>query len=1126
VDVDYHDAVAWLAAAQRDLRAARLEPAQAAASRALAVLERELLMGDSEPWLEERRRRVADLALRGRECLAEVALRRGGPHVQEAIDHARAIVRAEPYRESAHALLMRAWAAQGDVAEALKAYEQLRVRLGEELGAAPGAELRALHDELLRTGRLAAAGAPPEAEVRALHDELLRTGRLAAAGAPPEAEVRAPHDELLRTGRLAAAGTPPGTNAPPRRLPASGPAPAPPRRPARGRIGFVGREAELAALAHAFDEAAAGGSPLVLLTGEAGIGKTRLAARFADLEARARGALALYGRCDEDAVVPYQPFVEALRRHLAAAWVRDALWERIPAHMAELARVLPELAAPGGGQEAPGAPRGDERYQLFDAVSALLGEASRAQPVLVVLDDLHWADTPTLLMLRQVVRSAAQGPMLVVGTYRETERGAALLGALADLQREHVVERIALRGLEEADAAALCRMGEVELPAGLAHELWARSRGNPFLLEELLRHRAASAGGAIARPPPPGSVPEAVKDLIAGRVARLSSELRAVLEIACVIGSEFSLSLLEALAGLAEDALDRALAEAVAARLVVEAPDAYGRFAFEHDLTRQTLYEQLTLARRARLHLRVGEALEQAAAGDPAAHLAELAHHFLLAPPERGLPRAADYAVRAARHAAGVLAYEEAVRHYGAALEALDRMGAGDERRYDVWMALGEAQVKSGRSSDSRESFRRAGELARALGSPARLAKAALGFARIAGGVIDEETVGVLEEALAAVGDHDDTLRARLLARLAIELSFSSDRARLAGLSRDALALARRAGEPAALSPALIARHWSLWQPENVAERLATSTELLRLAEASGDRKIELQGHRWRMMNLLELGDVDAADGEIDAYARLARARRLPSELWYVHLFRGLRALMAGRYADVRAQIEAGLELGRRVGDTNADQGFTIQRALLQRDLGELAGVEEAVRANAERYPAIPGWRSLLAFVLLEAGRLEEARAQLEESAGDGFARIPRDGLWLGAMHLCAETAAGLGDVCLAAPLYERLRPYPDRNVVMGWASACAGSSSRALGLLAATLSRGAEAARHFEAALAFNERMGAGPLVARTCVDYGALLLGEGDDRGAALVRRGGAEARRLGMAPLAGRAAQLAGA
>ena len=477
-----------------------------------------------------------------------------------------------------------------------------------------------------------------------------------------------------------------------------------------------------------------------------------------------------------------------------------------------------------------------------------------------------------------------------------------------------------------------------------------------------------------------------------------------------------------------------------------------------------------------------------------------------------------------------MLAYEEAVRHYAAALEALERLGGDDARRYELWMALGEAQVKSGRSGDSRLSFRRAGDLARAHGSPMRLAKAALGFARIAGGVIDEETVGLLEEALAALDGRDDMLRSRLLSRLAIELSFSTDRGRLAALSHEALALARRTGEPAALSPALIARHWALWEPENVAERLETSTELLQLAEAAGNRKIELQGHRWRMMSLLELGDVDAADREIDAYDALARERRLPSELWYVHLFRGLRALMAGRYADADAHIEAGLELGRRVGDTNAGQGFTIQRALLRRDVGEPADVEEAVRANAERYPAIPGWRSLLALVVLEGGRPEEARALLGESAADGFAGIPRDGLWLGAMHLFAETAAGLGDAGLAGALYEQLRPYPDRNVVMGWASGCAGSSSRALGLLAATLDRRVEAARHFEAALRFNRRMGAHALVARACVEYGELLLAGPTAaeraRGLELMRRGDGEARRLGMGPLVRRATAMAGA
>jgi DNA-binding SARP family transcriptional activator len=1052
VRVDYHEAMAELAGAREALQRGEAVAAASGALRAVQASDRGVLHGESAPWLEEWRRELTELGLRARECIAGAALQCAGPELPVAVNRAREVVRAEPFRESGHALLMRALAAQGDVAEALRIYEVLRRRLREELGAAPGTRLRALHDELL--------------------------------GVAP-VDIRGP--------------------------------PLLPVATARTRAGFVGRAAELAVLRRAFAAAAVDGTQLLVLEGEPGIGKTRLALRFAQEAAERRGANVLYGRCDAETLMPYQPFVEALRRHVAASPVAR-LRAQIPVHVAELARVLPELAEPGtaAAETRDGEP--GARSRLFEAIAALLADAAAARPVLLVLDDLHWADWGTLLMLRQVIRLTSELPLLVLGVHRDNERGDALRDTLADLRREHVFDRITLGGIGEDEAAALVRQaGESGLAGEVARTLWQESRGNPFFLEEMVRHRGASGERAAT----PASVPDAVKDVIGRRLAQLSSDVRQVLEIAGVAGGDFSLRVLEALSDLSEDTLDRALKDAIDARLIVELPDVADRFAFEHALTRQTLYEGLTRSRRARLHLRIGEALEQLRRSEDGAHLAELAHHFLLAPSERGAARAVDYSARAASHASDVLAYEDASGHYEAALSALDRVGDDGERRYELLLALGETQVKAGDTRHARVSFGMAGDIARGRGSAVGLARAALGFAKIAGGVVDEAMVDLLDEALEAVGDQHEVLRSRLLARLLIELSFSSGRERLVALSDEAVAVARRTGDPAALSPALIARHWSLWEPQNVAERLATSTELLSLAATAGDRKIELQGHRWRMMNLLEIGDVEGADAEIEAYAGLARERRLPAELWYVHLFRGLRRLMAGDYAEVRAQIEAGMELGRRVADTNAEQGFTIQLAGLRRDCGGLADVEGAVRANASRYFTIPGWRSLLAVILVETGRPDEAREQLEMGGRDSFTQIPMDGLWLGAINNFAEVSSALGDAERAATLYELLRPYPDRNVVMGWASACAGSSSRPLALLAAALGRRSDASRHFEDALVSNQRMGARPWVARVRIEYGQFLLGESDAgqriRGRELLQRGLSDANRVGMKPSA---------
>ncbi|MEA2141813.1 MAG: eukaryotic-like serine/threonine-protein kinase, partial [Solirubrobacteraceae bacterium] len=935
VKVDYHEVVDALAHGEqpvtRDATAAR---------QALRLADRGLLPGETAPWLDEWRRELAELGLRARERIAESALLAGGPQLQVATDCAREIVRAQPYRESGYGLLIRALEAQGNTAQALEAYEQLRERLNEDLGATPSPQLRALHARLV--------GAPA-----------------ATHGGPP--------------GRAAitTAVSRPGLSS-------------------RSRAPFVGREHELGALRDLFGVQADGRCRLVLLEGEPGIGKTRLATQFG-ADCQRRGALTLYGRCDSDTVVPYQPFVEALRCAHGDARLLP-LAARIPAQLAELARVLPELGdAVGGGAPAQLGDDQAERFRLFDAVSAVLVALSIARPLLLILDDLHWADKPTLLMLRQVVRSAGDVPILVLGTYRDTERASALLDTLADLRREHVLERIALAGLSERAATELIeRVSPADMPPPLSRTLWEECRGNPFFLEEMLRHQAPAGGRAPAGGP--ASLPDAVKDVIGRRLASVSKNLRTVLEIACVAGNQFSMEVLESLGDLSEDELDEALGEAIDAHLIEELPGAYGRFAFEHSLTRQTLYEDLTLTRRARMHLRVGEELERLDGPPTGQRLAELAHHFLFAPPDRGRTKAVHYAVCAASHAMQVLAYEEAVRHYEVALAALEGHPEHDERRHELLLCLGEAQVKAGDARRARVSFREAGDIARATGSAQGFAKAALGGAQISGGVVDDERVRRLEEALEWLGADDEMLRVRLLSRLVIELSFARDQARLAMLSEEAVAAARRCGDAGALSAALIARHWSLWAPENIGERLEAATELLDLARRSGSDSFTLQGHRWRMMDLLELGQVEEADAAIEGYARLAERRRLPAEEWYAHLFRAMRMLMSGRYADARSASGAALELGHRVGDPNAQQAHTLQMVALRCDLGGMREVEDDVRANVQRYPAIPGWRCVHAYVLCELGEHDGAARELGDLSAGAFAAIPRDGLWLAAI--------------------------------------------------------------------------------------------------------------------------------
>ena len=324
--------------------------------------------------------------------------------------------------------------------------------------------------------------------------------------------------------------------------------------------------------------------------------------------------------------------------------------------------------------------------------------------------------------------------------------------------------------------------------------------------------------------------------MIGRRLATLSERASTVLTTAAVMGREFRVEVLEAVGTLDEDELDEVIEESVDAHVIAEVPGTYGRCSFTHALIRQTLYDGLTATRRARLHLRVGEALERLDTGEADAPLAELAYHFSLAPPARGAPKAVEYAERAARSAAAALAYEEAARLYEVALRALEQAPGDAERRCRLLLGCGDAQNKAGDTRDARATFREAAEVARALGSARLLAQAALGFGapgQMTGGIIDEDLVALLAEALAAVGTDDPALRARLLARLAIELSFSGARERREELSGEAVELARQVGDTRGLGFALVARHWSLWGPGNVQDRLQAANDLLGLAESS-----------------------------------------------------------------------------------------------------------------------------------------------------------------------------------------------------------------------------------------------------------------------------------------------------
>ncbi len=873
----------------------------------------------------------------------------------------------------------------------------------------------------------------------------------------------------------------------------------------------------------------------MLLAGDAGIGKTRLSAELGHRAFEA-GAVVLYGRFDEETLAPYQPLTEMLRGWSGGQSL-EALAPRLGARAAELGIVLPEFGAPSA--PSPSSLRGDEvldaqRHRFFDAVAALLAEVGGGAPLVLVLDDLHWADRATLQLLRHLVRGPQPAPALFVATYREAELEPdhPLRELVAGLRREGSLRRLDIGGLGLGEVAELVEAldGGRPTPAFLA-ALHAETEGNPFFIEEVVRHLLATAGELGDAPAlAAAGVPDGVREVIARRLRRLGDPGRDALTVASLIGREFDFDVLAAVAGLDDEALVGSLDEAVEARVLRESAAEVGRYQFAHALIRATLMDSVSALRRARLHGRIGEAILTRRGADLDPWLSQLARHFEQAAPVDQPERAADFALAAARRADTLLAWEEAADHYRAALRARELAATvADPVRAELLLALGSSQQRAGMENEARATFAQAGDTARRLGDPGLLGRAALGFAGPWSTLarVDEEVVAWLDEALVALGEEDSPLRARLLARLAFELYYSGDPGRREALSEEAVAIARRLDDPPTLAACLDARHYALWRPENVEERLEVAAELREIAEQVGDPELELEGAGWTVVDLLELGDVEGADIQISAASDLADALQLPLYRWWTAVMRCTRAQIAGDFALAEKLAGEALELGQRGQAENATNYYAMALFNIRREQGRLSELEVAVRRFIEMYPAIPAWRCTLALLLVELGRPDEARGVFEALAGPGFGALPRDANWLIAVTLLAEVCGALGDAARAAELHRMLEPYAGRNVIVGRAATCNGAAARLLGILAATMGDWDAASARFDEADALHAAMGARPWMAHTALARGAVLLARGDEadhpRVRALLADAIVLADALGMVSVAARARHL---
>jgi DNA-binding SARP family transcriptional activator/tetratricopeptide (TPR) repeat protein len=891
----------------------------------------------------------------------------------------------------------------------------------------------------------------------------------------------------------------------------------------RAGEGLVGRQKELAALLPVVDAALAGSGAIVLLAGEPGIGKSRLAEALAR-DADERGAAVAVGRCWEAGGAPaYWPWAQAL-----GAYVRDADPDAVRSALgregADIVAIVPELADLVPAAKASHGEGG--RFRQFAAIAAFLRRAASARPLALFLDDLHAADPPSLLLLRFMADEVARAPLLILGCYRDTEVGAPLAATLPELARQGSVHRVSLGGLGLDETAHLLELTTgAALPDELVERVHERCEGNPLFAVET--GRLLAAGGVRGDEPLP--IPAGIAEAIGRQLQATSEGCRDLLVLASIIGREFEVDALGRASGFTEAEILDELEEAEAARLVGGVPGASGRLRFSHILVRDTVYDDLPAARRMRLHRRVGEALEALHARNPDPHLAELAHHYLLAG-SQSAGKAIDYATRAGHRAASLLAYEEAARHYQRALNALEATGSGDPARTcEVLLSLGEVLSRAGDEGDSKAALRRAAALAEQQGWPDQLARAALSY----GGRFswerasaDPGLIPLLERALAAIGDEDARVRALLLARLAGARRDDRRRDHRVALGQQAVEIARTLDDPETLAVALEGRWNALEGPDSVDEGLALTEEIAALWEQIGDKDRLYTGHDHRLNAFWRCCDRAGVDLELDALARLAAELRQPAQRWALGTVHTMLALMEGRLDEAERLVAETAAIGQRAAAWSASVSRRMGLFVLRHEQGRLAELDETIRRSVHEYPALLRFACALAHLHGELGNAAEARATVDAILTRDLAHEHRDPEWLFSLSLLAEPCAFLSDEAAAARLHAVLLPY-ERLYAQAPVEAVFGCVARALGVLATTAGRFDQAEKHFTLAIETERRMRARPWLAHAKHDLAAMLRkrrAPGDvDRAGALLQSARATYHDLHMHAWAARCDEL---
>jgi class 3 adenylate cyclase/tetratricopeptide (TPR) repeat protein len=898
-------------------------------------------------------------------------------------------------------------------------------------------------------------------------------------------------------------------------------------------FGFFGRSSELEAFTAARKRAGASEQcQAVFVSGEAGMGKTSLVAQAARA-AHAEGTIVLFGHADEGLGVAYQPWIEAISAlvpHVDPALVAEVR----SAQRTALARLVPGI---GGDGDRVGDPD-TERLLLLEGVVELLAAVSAREPVMVVLDDLHWADTASLQVLRHLIASPTPTTVTIAITYRDTDLGRSdeLTRLLADLHREGNVTRLSLHGLADTEITELLAAAAGhdldDVGVGLAHALRRETDGNPFFTGELLRHLGESGGivlnddgrWALAGELEELGLPSSVRDVVGRRVERLGDEALRVLTLASVIGRDFDVDLLALLADVDEDELLDHLDAGVTAALLAES-DIAGRYRFTHALTQHSLYDELSPTRRQRAHQRIAEALEAQARPDDATTLAELAHHWVAATRPADVAKALEYVRRAGDAALDALAPDDAIGWYRQALDLIDRdHGRDDLARAEVLAALGSAQRQAGDPA-ARDTLLEAAALAERLDATDVLVRAALGFAHHETNFGDDEAQRIARVALDRVGNDPSATRARLLAALVLAQDSALDGQGARDLALEAIDVAERSGDAATVVEVIDVTRNPLSTPERLSQTIAEVQRAVTLADGLGDPALRFQS-RFHLTSIRYAeGDLASVDTTVAELEQLADEIGLPNSRWQLALARTGRLLLSGRADEAEVANERALELGNAAGAPDAMGAFGGLLSNIRRHQGRLDEIADFFVDVARDNPSLWALRASVPLLLCEVGRMDEARSRLVAEAADGFA-VPYNVMWFTGMRTFLDAAASTGERSAAQVLVDRVSPFATQ-VVSPSAVIVQGAIARPLARCATVLGDYDQAEQWFSIAHDLHEHLRAPFWIAIGQLDHADLCVARDADgdlaRARDLATTAAATAAEYGCAGLTRRAREL---